>query len=35
VTIAPRPFMEKALEEALPKMEGDFVGELQKKTRTT
>lgn len=35
VTIAPRPFMEQALEEALPQMEGDFVGELQKKTRTS
>jgi hypothetical protein len=34
VTIEPRPFMEKALAEALPQMEGDFVGELQKKSRT-
>lgn len=35
VTIEPRPFMERALAEALPQMEGDFVGELQKKTRAT
>jgi hypothetical protein len=35
VTIEPRPFMEQALAEALPQMEGDFVGELQKKTRAT
>jgi hypothetical protein len=34
VTIAPRPFMEKALADALPQMEGDFVGELQKRSRT-
>lgn len=33
VTIAPRPFMEQALKLALPQMEGEYVGELQKKTR--
>lgn len=33
VTIAPRPFMEKALERALPQMEGEYVAGLQKKTR--
>lgn len=35
VTIEPRPFMEKALADALPKMEGDFVGELQKRQKAT
>jgi hypothetical protein len=34
VTIEPRPFMEQALALALPQMEGEYVAELQKKTRT-
>jgi hypothetical protein len=32
--IAPRPFMQKALEEALPYMEGEAVSSLQAKDRT-
>lgn len=32
VNIAPRPFMERALEEALPDMDGVMVGELQRRT---
>lgn len=32
--IAPRPFMEKALEAALPKMEGEAVSALQARDRT-
>jgi hypothetical protein len=32
--IAPRPFMQKALEDALPKMEGEAVSALQARERT-
>ncbi len=31
IKIAPRPFMERAYEQAAPKMEGDFVLELRRK----